>query len=228
MWNLDGRRWEWWRRGGGRLSIWNGSIHLPFLLVSKCVQWKGKARWGKLISKKRNHFIADHTVKHISPLGLVQAAYPKLLVILFISEGMNVCGFTLLLLVVFVKGILIHFKSHFHLLHPVSLENTWTSFTSFFFLPISQVSSSLVGMSVCQWRELLLKESIVQVCVVNGDEAIARIRWTTGSFHRAPALSRSFSNRLDSLEKTPRWAMPRSVAPVSLNTGHGLAPGEKV
>lgn len=132
MWNLDGRRWEWWRRGG-RLSIWNGSIHLPFLLVSKCVQWKGKARWGKLISKKRNHFIADHTVKHISPLGLVQAAYPKLLVILFISEGMNVCGFTLLLLVVFVKGILIHFKSHFHLLHPVSLENTWTSFTSFFF-----------------------------------------------------------------------------------------------
>lgn len=71
---------------GGRLSIWNGSIHLPFLLVSKCVQRKGKARWGKLISKKRNHFIADHTVKHISPLGLVQAAYPKLLVILFYSS----------------------------------------------------------------------------------------------------------------------------------------------
>lgn len=149
--------------GGG----WNGSIHLPFLLVSKCVQSKGKARWGKLISKKRNHFIADHTGKHISPLGLVQAAYPKLQVILFISEGMNVCGFTLLLLV-FVKGILIHFKSHSHLLHPVSLENTWTSFTSFFSFHFSSVVFSCWYVSVsvkratferehcsglrCQWR----------------------------------------------------------------------------
>lgn len=195
-----------------------------------CSKERKKARWGKLISKKRNHFIADHTVKHIPPLGLVQAACPKLLVILFISESMNVCGFTLLLLVVFVKGILIHFKQPFTLtsscIFGKHMDKVFGFF--FFFFPISQVSSSVVCMSVCQWRELLLKESIVQVCVVNGDEAIARIRWTTGSFHRALALSRSFSNRLGSLEKTPRWAMPRSVAPVSLNTGHGLAPGEKV
>lgn len=215
---------------GGRLSIWNGSIHLPFLLVSKCVQRKGKARWGKLISKKRNHFIADHTVKHISPLGLVQAAYPKLLVILFYSSvkvwtsvDLHFCSWFLLkeswyvLKAISTCFILYLWKTHGRVLRGF-----------FFFLSISQVSSSLVGMSVCQWRELLLKGSIVQVCVVNGDEAIARIRWTTGSFHRAPALSRSFSNRPDSLEKTPRWAMPRSVAPVSLNTGHGLAPGEKV
>lgn len=164
MWNLDGRRWEWWRGGG-----WNGSIHLPFLLVSKCVQRKGKARWGKLISKRRNHFIADHTGKHISPLGLVQAAYPKLLVILFISEGMNVCGFTLLLLI-FVKGILIHFKQPFPLASSCIFGKHVDEFYEFFFFSFhfSSVVFSCWYVSVsvkratferehcsglrCQWR----------------------------------------------------------------------------
>lgn len=83
-------------------------------------------------------------------------------------------------------------------------------------------------MSVCQWRKRLLKETIVRIHVVNGDGATAWIRWTTGSFHQAPCFVQVFSNRLDILEKTPQWAMPRSVAPVSLNTGHELDPGEKV
>lgn len=33
-----------------------------------------KAQREKLISKKRNHFIPDHTIKPISPFGLVQVA----------------------------------------------------------------------------------------------------------------------------------------------------------
>lgn len=144
MWNLDGRRWEWWRGGGG----WNGSIHLPFLLVSKCVQSKGKGRWGKLISKRRNHFIADHTGKHISPLGLVQAAYPKLLVILFISEGMNVCGFTLLLLI-FVKGILIHFKQPFPLASSCIFGKHVDEFYEFFFFLFPFLKCRLL-LLVCQ------------------------------------------------------------------------------
>lgn len=59
------------REGG--LGIWNGSIHLLFLLVSKCAGRK-KARQERLISKKRNYFIPDQTVKPLSPFGLVQLA----------------------------------------------------------------------------------------------------------------------------------------------------------
>lgn len=69
--------------GGGSASEMEAFI---FLFCWSANVFNGKEKQGEASSKKRNHFIADHTVKHISPLGLVQAAYPKLLVILFISE----------------------------------------------------------------------------------------------------------------------------------------------
>lgn len=57
------------------------------------------------------------------------------------------------------------------------------------------MSSSIVAVSVCQWRERLLKDTIVWICVVNGDGAVARIRWTTGSFHQFPCFVQGLLQR---------------------------------
>lgn len=57
------------------------------------------------------------------------------------------------------------------------------------------MSSSIVAASVCQWRERLLKDTIVWIYVVNGDGAVARIRWTTGSFHRFPCFVQGLLQR---------------------------------
>lgn len=57
------------------------------------------------------------------------------------------------------------------------------------------MSSSIVAVSVCQWRERLLKDAIVWICVVNGDGAVAKISWTTGSFHWFPCFVQGLLQR---------------------------------
>lgn len=47
------------REGG--LGIWNGSIHLPFLLVSKCAQRKGKKHSEKSWSRRREIILYQTT-----------------------------------------------------------------------------------------------------------------------------------------------------------------------
>lgn len=62
------KSWSKKMREGG-FGIWNGSIHLPFLLVSKCAQRrreKKKTTQWKLSSKGKNHFIPGNTAKNIS------------------------------------------------------------------------------------------------------------------------------------------------------------------
>lgn len=57
------------------------------------------------------------------------------------------------------------------------------------------MSSSIVAVSVCQWREWLLKDTIVWICVVSGDGAVAKISWTTGSFHWFPCFVQDLLQR---------------------------------
>lgn len=72
------------------------------------------------------------------------------------------------------------------------------------------MSSSIVAVSVCQWRERLLKDTIVWICVVNGDGAVARIRWTTGSFHRFPCFVQGL------LQRTGHFRHPSERCPAPL------------
>ena len=153
-----------------------------------CSKEKEKARGEKLISKKRNYFIPDHTVKPIKPFGLVQLV---ILGFCLLHSSMKIWKTDLTCLWLHIPSPMaflveknsIYFRQSctdavFFRLH-LWRKHMCDHGQGFPFL----VSSSIVAMSVCQWRERLLKETIVQIRVVNGDGAIARIRWTTGSFH---------------------------------------------
>lgn len=191
MWNLDRRRWE----KGASASEMEAFIFL-FCWSANVLKGNEKTWREKLIWKKRNHFIPDHTVKPISPFGLVQL---PILGCCLLHSSVNIwktdlkcprashfcpCSF-------FSKEISIYFGQSCTVA-VFFLYRLWKTHMSDHGqgFPLL-VSSSIVAMSVCQWRERLLKETIVRLHVVNGDGAIAGIRWTTGSFHQAPALSRS-------------------------------------
>lgn len=183
------------REGG--LGIWNGSIHLPFLLVSKCAQRKGKSKARKAdLEEEKSFYTRTHGEAYFT-LWSGTTGDPRLLFIAFISEDMEDRSYVpgashfCLTELFFLEENSIYFRQSFtdalFFLYHLWRKHTWSR-TRFY---IPQVSSCIVAMSVCRWRERLLKETIVRVCVVNGDGATARIRWTTGSFHQAPALSRS-------------------------------------
>lgn len=69
MWNLDRRRWE---KGASACEM--ETFIFLFCWSANVLKGKEKAGWEKLILKKRNHFIPEHTAKPISPLRLVQLA----------------------------------------------------------------------------------------------------------------------------------------------------------
>lgn len=191
MWNLDRRRWE----KGASASEMEAFIFL-FCWSANVLRGKGKNLERKADLEEEKSFYTGPQSEAYFTLWSGTTGSPRLLFIAFISEDMEdwsqvsvashfcPCSF-------FFGEVSIYFRRSctdavFFLYH------LWKTHMSDHGqgLPLL-VSSSIVAMSVCQWRERLLKETIVRVRVVNGDGAIAGIRWTTGSFHQAPALSRS-------------------------------------
>lgn len=179
------------REGG--FSMWNGNIHLPFLLVSKCAQREGKSRVRKADPEEEKSFYTrTHCEAYFTP-QTGTTGYPRLLFIAFITEDMedwshlSVASLFCSPLLFLPRNPAFQTVNAVFLLYHLWRRHMCDHGQRFRFL----VSSSIVVTSGCQWRERLLKETIVQVCVVNGDGATVRIRWTTGSFHQAPALSRS-------------------------------------
>lgn len=78
------------REGG--FSIWNGSIHLPFLLVSKCAQRRGKSKARKADLEEEKSFYTRPHSEAYSTLWSGSSGYPGLLFIAFISEDVPVAS----------------------------------------------------------------------------------------------------------------------------------------
>ena len=73
----------------GCLGIWNGSIHLPFLLVSKCAlrTRKSKARKADL-REEESFYTRTHGEAHFT-LCSSTSGYPRPLFIAFIGENVE-------------------------------------------------------------------------------------------------------------------------------------------
>lgn len=141
------------REGG--LSIWNGSIHLPFLLVSKCAQRKGKSKARKADLKEEKSFYTRPRSEAYFTLWSGTTGYPRLLFIAFISEDMEDWS---------PMSLASHFCSHCFSSEENSIYFRQSCMDAVFFLyhlwrkhmcdhgqgfPFL-VSSSIVAMSVCQ------------------------------------------------------------------------------
>lgn len=101
------KSWSKKMREGG-LGIWNGSIHLPFLLVSKCAQRKRKkSKARKADPEEEESFYTRPQGEAYFTLWSGTSGYPRLLFIHQWRYGRPIlcaCGFTFLLPVLFLRG----------------------------------------------------------------------------------------------------------------------------
>lgn len=157
------------REGGCR--IWNGSIHLPFFVGQQmCSKEKSKATKadvgrGEIILYRTTLWSLFH------PFGwcnwLSKAAVYCIHQWRYSRAISCVCVFTFTLPHLLLRGKIstesctdaVFFLYHLERKHMCDHGQGF---------PLL-VSSSIVAMSLCQWRERLLNEAIVWVCVVNGD-----------------------------------------------------------
>lgn len=95
------------------LGIWNGSIHLPFLLVSKCAQRKGKSKGRKTdFEEEKSFYTRPHIVAYFTLFFLVQV---------------TILGFFLLLSSVMIRKIVL-MRLWFHVSAPRALFERKTLF----------------------------------------------------------------------------------------------------
>lgn len=226
MWNLDRRRWE----KGASASEMEAFIFL-FCWSANALKGKEKSTARKAdLEEEKSFYTRPHDEAYFT-LWSGTSGNSGLLFIAIISGDMEDWSYAPM-------------ASHVCSPNSFSEENSiyfWQSFTDFSSCIICEESTCVIMDKVFHCLSVFFHCCHVSVSVKKttlerdhcSDSRCQwrrghRIRWTTGSFHQAPCFVQVFSNRLDILEKTPRWAVPRSVAPVSLNTGHELDPGEKV